>query len=654
MDVKSWLVDADTMDRVQQLDALISEQHDDDQKHPLGVIHDHANVSFIQKQALDMCKIPTEVFEDLEIFSSYREAGESRSSSTTVYESVDRTILQGSKYYLRGLLQNPVSQYACLIKRQVALEKLKSKYVEHRQRTESMLSNLSFLERDALWIYRSMGEEMEALHEIAYFRSWFMSSLNGSSACLTGLNLYKIVGSPLIGLLSPIMYFIVPFAVLRLKFNVRIPFRTYIHIMWRSFFSPNAVLSSPAGGQNSNSWLKYVSCGFSMLFYFQSLFSSFEISATLRKICDMLVNRMHKINSFLSNVKALTHLYWEDDVMESWFSYDASSKDSESDILVPVDQDLPPHRFSLLSNFGHQLKEFRQFNHRHNAILISKAYMIDALLSILRLRESPGFCKTDVIPTKNAFPKLHVQDGWHPCIPYDNNVKNSYRMGGGAAAPGMMLTGPNAGGKSTLLKSMMISVLMAQSILTAPAKAIHLTPFSYLNSHVNVPDCKGRTSLFEAEMNRAKSNIDALRRLKEARAGGETNKLDKFAFIIMDEIFSSTNPIEGIAGGYAVAKNIAETGICISAISTHFTYLSKLAKTTKLYSNWQMPVKLSQGEQFEYPYKLKKGVCRQYIALELLKLTCFDDCIIKDALEIKRSMTESVPEPKPEPPQLAE
>ena len=287
------------------------------------------------------------------------------------------------------------------------------------------------------------------------------------------------------------------------------------------------------------------------------------------------------------------------------------------------------------------LQTFREFDRGAHAAVLGRLYAVDCLLSILRLRESPGYGKVVLLPVKNAVPSLHVSNGWHPCLAHGAAVKNTYHMGGGACPPGLMLTGPNAGGKSTLLKSMMINVLMAQALLTAAADCVQLTPFRYLNSQVNVPDCKGRTSLFEAEMLRAKGNVDALRALKQVNTACAPSG-SHFAFVIMDEIFSSTNPVEGIAGGYAVAKNIAATGVCVCAISTHFTYLCKLAKRTGLFQNWQMPVAVHAGtSDFEYPYKLCRGICTQYIAIELLRRTQFDECIVQDALRVKHAMVTS-------------
>jgi len=45
------------------------------------------------------------------------------------------------------------------------------------------------------------------------------------------------------------------------------------------------------------------------------------------------------------------------------------------------------------------------------------------------------------------------------------------------------------------------------------------------------------------------------------------------------------------------------------------------------------------GQPFVYPYRLRRGACSQYIALELLKVNGFDEDVINEALRIKRSLS---------------
>ena len=141
-----------------------------------------------------------------------------------------------------------------------------------------------------------------------------------------------------------------------------------------------------------------------------------------------------------------------------------------------------------------------------------------------------------------------------------------------------------------------------------------LTPFSLINTYLNIPDCKGKESLFEAEMYRARNHITDINTLSDG----------KFSFIVMDEIFSSTNPEEGISGGYAIAEKLASFDNSISIITTHFTYLTNLEKGGK-YKNYKIPIERDSSNNICYKYKLVPGVSKQFIALELLKNKGFDE-----------------------------
>ena len=137
---------------------------------------------------------------------------------------------------------------------------------------------------------------------------------------------------------------------------------------------------------------------------------------------------------------------------------------------------------------------------------------------------------------------------------------------------------------------------------------------------------QSRESLFEAEMHRCRDHIRSIEKLNQKH----------FSFVIMDEIFTGTNPKEGISGGYAICKKLASFKNSISIITTHFDYLTKIDKG---YRNYHMPIERIKTRQikgskekksdFKYTYKLKEGPSNQFIALELLDKKGFDKKIVK-------------------------
>ena len=130
------------------------------------------------------------------------------------------------------------------------------------------------------------------------------------------------------------------------------------------------------------------------------------------------------------------------------------------------------------------------------------------------------------------------------------------------------LLGDNGAGKSTFIKALSLSILFSQTICIVPASNFVLTPFTLINTYLNIPDCKGKESLFEAEMNRVFRHLNQVRGLR----GSE------YAFGVMDEIFNSTNPEEGVSGAYVIGKKLAKYKNSICLITTHFNYITKLEK----------------------------------------------------------------------------
>ena len=149
-----------------------------------------------------------------------------------------------------------------------------------------------------------------------------------------------------------------------------------------------------------------------------------------------------------------------------------------------------------------------------------------------------------LIPAKHKKPIFKASNIWDPALlpssSTPNSESNSNIITNDADlhyCRNLLITGPNAAGKSTYIKSLALNVLLAQTIGLVPASSLKITPFHVINTYLNIPDCIGKSSLFEAEMFRAKEHLELINNLPK----------DKHAFVIMDEIFSSTNYVEGFS-----------------------------------------------------------------------------------------------------------
>jgi DNA mismatch repair protein MutS len=264
--------------------------------------------------------------------------------------------------------------------------------------------------------------------------------------------------------------------------------------------------------------------------------------------------------------------------------------------------------------------------------LIKYVGKLDALNSIARL-----FTKHYSKDNKYCFvkykkadsPHLKIKDCWHPYL-VDSPIVNSIEMGG-ETNRSTLITGPNAAGKSTFIKTLIMNIYLSQTIGIAAARGMVITPFSLIDTYLHIPDCKGRDSLFEAEMYRSKKYINTIKNMKKS----------EFAFVVMDEMFSSTNYVEGYSAAYAILNKISSYNNSLSLVTTHYGKLAKLEEATKgRIKNYNFYINRDAENNIIYPYKIRKGVSNQYIALELLKLNDFDEDIIDVALAEAKAIKE--------------
>lgn len=238
---------------------------------------------------------------------------------------------------------------------------------------------------------------------------------------------------------------------------------------------------------------------------------------------------------------------------------------------------------------------------------------IDAYVAMAKLyKKSQGtstpYCFAEFV--EQDTPYLLLTDVWSPLLGKNKAIPNSIEFGG-EKPRNMILTGQNTAGKSTVLKSITYSILLAQTFGIAPAQRMVLTPFTIINTYVNVTDdiANGR-SLFANEVFRAQGLLERVQGLKP----------NEFSFTIIDEMFRGTGPEHAEVLSYKYAKKLAEFPNAIVIESTHYPKLIKLEEETKgVYKNYKIDIiKREDGSLFR-PYKLEEGYTLTNIAEDILK-----------------------------------
>ncbi|MCI8462430.1 MAG: hypothetical protein HFG25_05735 [Lachnospiraceae bacterium] len=239
--------------------------------------------------------------------------------------------------------------------------------------------------------------------------------------------------------------------------------------------------------------------------------------------------------------------------------------------------------------------------------LIGTAGFLETAVSIWLFRQSvgeEGWCR----PEFTDRPEIAICGGYHPLL--KDPVKNSV-----TAERGVLLTGSNASGKSTFLKTVALNAILAQSTNTCMASSYRAS-FFYIYSSMALRDDMGSgESYYIVE-------IRALKRILDAASAGE-----KPVLCFVDEVLRGTNTVERIAASTQILKSLGSAGIlCFAA--THDIELTELLK--KDFDNYHFEEEVRDGDVF-FNYRLMTGKASTRNAIRLLELMGYDEKIIERA-----------------------
>ena len=219
-------------------------------------------------------------------------------------------------------------------------------------------------------------------------------------------------------------------------------------------------------------------------------------------------------------------------------------------------------------------------------------------------------------------PFMRVKDFWHPLVPVEKVVSNSLTLGVDQQRSNLIVTGPNEGGKSTVLKAITLCLLLGQTIGIVPARECIFTPFTSIATYLNITDDIGAgNSLFKAEVVRTQNLIERIKNLTSS----------EFSFVVFDEIFNGTSPREGGAAAYCVAKFLSTFPNNICLIATHFSLLTSLETATHAFTNAKVSVIYQYDGTIGYPYKLEPGISHQHVAIDILRNQGFSNAVLDEA-----------------------
>ncbi|MCL2718508.1 MAG: hypothetical protein FWE14_06975 [Lachnospiraceae bacterium] len=266
-----------------------------------------------------------------------------------------------------------------------------------------------------------------------------------------------------------------------------------------------------------------------------------------------------------------------------------------------------------LIKFNQMLAEVRKHGDKIDRILTIMGE-IEAMIAIGAFRVKIAYC----IPVFTDTKQISCTNTYHPLL--TEPVKNDFQVN-----KSILLTGSNASGKSTFLKTMAINAILAQSINTCTAESYQTGMFNVASSMSLKDDIIAGDSYYMVE-------IKSMKRLIELGKNSENPVL-----VFVDEVLRGTNTVERIAASTQILRSLNRgNNICFAA--THDIELTYLLGDE--FENYHFEEKFVDDDIF-FPYKILAGPATTRNAIKLLKVMGYDKELVADADKLASRFTES-------------
>ncbi len=453
-----------------------------------------------------------------------------------------------------------------------------------------------------------------------YYIDWdLIEFLNKSEIFLQFMSIYNLF-SPIFSLMVPIIILIIPFFILKMK-GLPLSINEYIEVL-KFVAQTNAIGKLFTVNFSEINAQEKIYIFISAAFYLFSIYQNVMVCVRFNNNMKTIHNHFNEIRVYLDNTLASIDNYL-------CYTSDLSSFEKFNDILKSKRQMLEHinNKIKSISEYslynigkckeiGRILKYFYELHtdtEYEDAIMYSIGFngYIDCIEG---LQSNIAERKINFATFIKENKKSVIKNSYYACLSRSsrdknesanneltNNkngknedqlaVKNTIKF-----KKNLIITGPNASGKTTILKSTLINIILTQQFGCGFYAAAKMAPFKHIHCYLNIPDTSGRDSLFQAEARRCKEILDVI----------NENKNDTH-FCVFDELYSGTNPEEAETSATAFMMYLQKYKNVSSLLTTHFVKVCKKLDKIKGIQNCKM-VSEKNGHKIKYTYKLELGI----------------------------------------------
>lgn len=273
-----------------------------------------------------------------------------------------------------------------------------------------------------------------------------------------------------------------------------------------------------------------------------------------------------------------------------------------------------------------------QFCEHHNKWrqMVAATAELDALISLAiasDFYEGPT-CRPVILDScSNEEPCISAKSLGHPVLRSDSLgkgefVPNDITIGGRGNASFILLTGPNMGGKSTLLRQVCLAVILAQVGADVPAEIFEISPVDRIFVRMGAKDhIMAGQSTFLTELSETALMLSSATR----------NSL-----VVLDELGRGTSTSDGQAIAESVLEHFVHKVQCRGLFSTHYHRLAVDYKKDPRVSLCHMACQVGNGvggvEEVTFLYRLSPGACPKSYGVNVARLAGIPDKVLQKAV----------------------
>ncbi len=521
-------------------------------------------------------------------------------TDTKINEWINKkTITRGGSILIDKIIRNPIND----------IKKLKERQNVYFELFKYQLQTLKDTENDLLWIMTLKKEIDEDMSINLLFPSTFLLNKCNYYRCfLDVFHLYKIVLMPLTCLLYPISIIYTPYYYLNKYMRLNLKIGQYLKMMLEFL----KLVLKPSGNIRKD-LIKIVTFLIYVGIYVYSIYQTFLISYIIYKTREKLLIKIKGLVDFIKTASII--IKKAGNLWKPFYLYENDIDINESlNFLSGIKYDISTI-YKLWKNDEYKV---------HIINMLKVIYTIDVINTITKIKKkNKHWC----LPSYHLEKPTKIWNMKNPLLKEDTQISNPVNL-----KKNLIITGVNAGGKTTYVKSIASNIILSQTFGIMNAIKAEVLIYDAIHSFMRITDELGSKSYFEAETDCCNKMI---------KIADELTKVNKKGLFLLDEPMHSTPPIEGISVAFSVCEYLGlQKGITI-IITTHFHDLMKLENKYKEdFINLSVSAKRKEGndDEYEFDYKIKKGGSRQTIAIELLKKQKFNSRIISSAIEMKNKI----------------